>query len=146
MPSTWIGYGISLAIGVLAWWFANWIGAPVVALERLRREAREELHFHKNVSQYSRSEVINRAHDSFRRVAARIEAISMAAAVRWYCRLRKWDLGAARSGFQGLANVSGTRDERTITVHEVEVAFGFPLSDNPERIKRLKVREDRRED
>lgn len=71
----------------------------------------------------------------------------MAGVVRWYSRLRGWDLAAARSAFQAFANVVGTtRDERTILSHEIEAALGFPLSDSPERIERLRKRLDTRED
>ena len=71
----------------------------------------------------------------------------MAGVVQWYSRLRRWNLAAARSAFQGLANVlTTTRDERTIICHEIEVALGFRLSESPERIERLRKREDERQD
>jgi hypothetical protein len=134
-------------VGAVGWWITHWIAAPVVALEKIRREAREELYFYRNVSKDWKPEKIDAASDALRRTAARIEAMSMAGVVRWYSRLRGWDLGAARSAFQGLANVLGTnRDEKTIVCHEIEVALGFPRSDTAERIERLKKRVDEKQD
>src|SRR5262245_27309086 len=116
-------------VGAVGWWITHWIAAPIVALEKIRNEAREELYFHRNVSKDWKLEKIDIASDALRRLAARIEAISMTGVVQWYARLRGWDLSAARSAFQGFANVIGTtRDERAILSHEIETALGFPLS------------------
>ena len=134
-------------LGVAGWWITHWIAAPIVTLEKIRREAREELYFYRNVSKDWKPEKIDAASDALRRTAARIEAISMTEVARSYSRLRRWDLAAARSAFQGFANVSGTtRDERTIICHEIEVALGFPTADSTERIERLKKRVDEKHD
>ena len=133
-------------VGALGWWVTNWIAAPITDFENTRRQTREELHFHRHLSDQWRNEQIDEAATVLQRMSARIDGASVTSSglVRWYFRKRGWDLAKAQSALLGLSNVLGTSaDERTILRYEIEVAMGFlPLSDDSGRIERIKARID----
>lgn len=131
------------ASGVAAWLITNWIGRPIVELETLRRQIREELYFWQHLWMDWLPGKITEVEDAYRRLAARLEAISVVSLkpLQWYVQLRQWDLAKAASNLRGLSNVRGSlRDERTILTHAVETALQLPTTDDSERIRRIEER------
>lgn len=139
----------TFGVGVLGWFAAHWVANPIVEFERTRRDTLEELLFNRHLSEKWHPDKITQAEESLRRLSARVSAIwaTSPGIVRWYFQVaRGWNLAAAQSGLHGLANVKGTQaDERKAILHDIEIAMGFPLTDSPDRIERIRQREDRRE-
>jgi len=136
----------TVAVGAFGWWLTHWIANPIVEFERTRKAVREEMYFTRHVQKDWHSHKIEQAEDMIRRLAARIEATSVAVSkpVCWYFQCRHYNLSKAYRGLNGLANAfRTTTEEKAISRHDVEIALRLPTSESPERIEKLQERIDR---
>lgn len=105
----------TVLVAVLAWFAANFLGQPILALREKRREAIQVAERYSSVSFISSEELRTTALTSFHDVSTALRAYSRegSIATRVLCRLMKYDLETAAQCLFALAE--GPRGDYRIT-------------------------------
>jgi len=137
----------TFAVGAFGWWVTHFIASPILRFYRLREEARESIFFTANVSTRLESDPkpYDDAVSELRRVAARLEALARTSSwlTRRFFVSFRYDPYKAALAITGLSNMLWTKDgTKTLMRHQAEVALRLPLEDTPERIARIRKRQE----
>ena len=95
-----------IMLGVFGWYIAHWLGAPILAVETLRREAHEAIYYAANIDQNTPAEIANETMARLRSIAAKL--LAMHATSPWLDFATGFKLKAAAIALVGVSNTFGS--------------------------------------
>lgn len=128
--------------GIAAWFATNYWGRTLSRFWDLRLEAHETIFFYANISadNHTSSANANDGRVRLRKLGAKIDALRavLPALLRWYLRVRHYDLHSAALGLTGLSNSLGTRDSHAVRFRvQAQRALRLPIDPTEqERVER----------
>jgi hypothetical protein len=132
-------------IGGIASWFAvNYWGRTLSRFWDLRLEAHETVFFYADIfaDHQASSANANDGRVRLRKLGAKIDALRavLPAPLRWYLRVRHYDLHSAALGLTGLSNSLGASDSDTVRFRvQAQRALCLPIDPTEqERVEREK--------